>query len=271
MNHDFGFASDPGSVSNVNEDSIGIVELTTTYQSKSVKIRFFTLADGMGGHEAGEIASRLAVSSIAYWLTSAFFSPVISGLKEFSSPEDFKNLLEEGVFFTNEKFRKRIAEDRLDLGSTLLLLLQVEDTIFILNVGDCRAYLLDKNSELRLLTVDHSLAFRYYLDQQIDFNGIARNPDRNKLFCSLGDPHLIDKLEEFNQLYCKTNVRQMNQCSSQKILLCTDGIWVNLTEQVIRETLLNFQTPASACHTLVKLAKAADGHDNSSAIVIQVP
>lgn len=267
---DFGYASDTGIANEINEDSIGIVELTSTYQSKLSKIKFFALADGMGGHEAGEIASRLAISSISYWLTSALFSPLITGFKEFRTPDDFLNLLEEGVFFTNEKFTRRIAEDKLDLGSTLLLLLQAEESIFILNIGDCRAYLLDEHSDLKLLTVDHSLAFRYYLDQQIDFNGIVSNPDRNKLICSFGDPNLIDKLKEFNEIYSQSNVTKVKCYRSGIFLLCTDGVWVNLNEPVIQETLLKYPQPAIASQKLVELSRKVDANDNCSAIVIQI-
>jgi len=270
MKLEFGYTSDSGAASRINQDGIGIWELTTIYQSQKTQIRFFALADGMGGHDAGEIASRLAISSIAYWLTSALFSPFISGIKEFSSPEDFVNVLEEGVFFTNEKFRKRILDDHLDLGSTLLLLLQVDNWFVISNIGDCRAYLLDQNDELRLLTADHSLAFRYYLDQQIEFQRIVRHPDRNKLFCSLGDPQLINKLEEFNRLYRQSNIRQFPGQASQTILLCSDGIWVNLSETQIRDTLRTKKTPEDASKGLVELARNVDGQDNSSAIVIHL-
>jgi len=157
-----GMASDVGMVRTLNEDSVSAFELTNILQSISNPLGFYMVADGMGGHQAGEEASKIAVEYITRKIIDSFseiFDP---------SKEDARQILEQAVFSANNEIHKVAKLKNNDMGTTVAIAYLTNNKAFILNVGDARAYVYS-NRRLKLITQDHSLVYRLYKIGQLSY------------------------------------------------------------------------------------------------------
>lgn len=197
----------------------------------------FIVADGMGGHVAGEIASRIAVD------TASDIEAEPSGR----------------VLGANHALLLEVSQrpELAGMGTTMTLL-EISDGVGRLaHVGDSRAYLL-RDGALRQLTVDHTVAAEYVAAGQISPEEAQTHPQRNMITRALGlTQNLeVDEVEE--------PIRP-----GDRFLLCSDGVNSMLTDQKITEQM-GGGTPEEAVWALVEAANAAGGHDNISAVVVDV-
>ncbi|UCE07759.1 MAG: protein phosphatase 2C domain-containing protein, partial [bacterium] len=182
-----GMASDVGMVRSLNEDSVGAFELTNILQSVSTPYGFYMVADGMGGHEAGEEASKIAVEYITRKIISSFNNTFEA------SEEEARQILEDAVFSANQEIYKIAELKNNNMGTTITIAYIANGRAFILNVGDARAYLYSEQ-KLRLITQDHSLVYRLYKIGQLSYEQIYHHPQSNQILCSLGEPNLQHSL-----------------------------------------------------------------------------
>ena len=232
----FGSATDTGVVRTNNEDSLLVAE------------PLFAVADGMGGHAGGEVASTVAVET----LRAAFSeNSTVDGLVE-------------AVRRSNQAVLDR-AEDQPELrgmGTTLTALALVEEEgeqrLALVNVGDSRAYLL-QHGELTQLTEDHSLVEELVREGQMSPAEAAVHPQRHIVTRALGMGPGVEP-----------DVWQILPYKGDRILLCSDGLPNEVGEEEIATTLRREADPDQAAARLVSLARQHGGADNITVVVVDV-
>jgi protein phosphatase len=257
-----GMASDIGMVRSINEDSVIIFELISILQSIATPYGFYMVADGMGGHSAGEEASKIAVEYITRKIISSLNDTVIN-----IKPK-IRQILEEAVFSANQEIAKIADLKNNNMGTTITIAFITHSRAFILNVGDARAYLYS-NRKLKLITEDHSLVYRLYKMGQLKYHEIYQHPHSNQILCALGEPTLEQCLDNLEK---KANHPYFFEISLERgdgLLLCTDGLWQMIPEPEIEEVLNRNHQPQDAVDELVTRANNNGGDDNISLIYVK--
>ncbi|PWL78455.1 MAG: Stp1/IreP family PP2C-type Ser/Thr phosphatase [Coriobacteriia bacterium] len=230
MPRSYAARSDVGSVREHNEDSY------------LVKTPLFVVADGMGGHEAGEVASNIAVTTMEAHAPKS------------TSPE----ALAAAVIKANEAVL-RGAQDgtgKPGMGTTLTAAFVFEDEATIAQVGDSRAYLLH-DGQLQRITRDHSLVADLIEQGRLTEAEARFHPQRSVITRALGsDPHM------------QPDLYTLHVEEGDRLLLCSDGLCSMISDEDIEEILLDNPAPAHACDALVEEAIIAGGLDNVTVILI---
>lgn len=253
--------TDPGRKRALNQD---VIFHQTGQTNKGDIIGLFLVCDGMGGHRAGEIASRIAVDTITADLAELFACSKTVSTQERTRPSylTLSQRVEAAIHKANQEIRRysqNHPEEAPDLGTTATVALVYGDLAHIANVGDGRTYTW-REGQLMQITRDHSLAAQLAQKGLIDESEIANHPRSNVILRALGvaDETEVDVFEWFLQ-------------PGDKLLLCSDGLWKSMGEPVELAHWLGQQTTAAdLCQQLVAQAKARDGSDNISAIVVNL-
>ncbi len=208
----------------------------------------FVLADGMGGANAGEYASRLSAESLYEYLLN-------------SPSNDGADMLEQGFLEANWKVRQAaLSNPELDgMGTTLVVAREIaEGQLQIGSVGDSRAYLLSKG-QMELITQDQTWVAEVGSRLGLSEEALKKHPMRHVLTMAVGS---TDNLRIF------TNVVALH--SGDQILLCSDGLHGVVSENFLKETLDSEKTLPEKCHYLVEAAKGEGGPDNVTVVLIQL-
>ncbi|MCS7251409.1 MAG: protein phosphatase 2C domain-containing protein [Anaerolineae bacterium] len=244
----FGWATDPGLVRPSNEDAILILDIVYQGSRELVPVGLFLVADGMGGHQGGEQASDLAVREIARYLTTHLLIPHLAH----RGPEHpIKEVLEKSLQAANAQILQAVPGG----GTTVVGALVMGDSAHLIHVGDSRAYLVWPD-RLEQLTEDHSLVQRMISLKGLSEEDAAGVP-RNVLYQALGYPSRLNP-----------GYRRVSLPRDAWLMLCTDGLWGELSEAQILRIVWESNSPQEACQRLVQEAKAAGGHDNISVIMV---
>lgn len=231
------YFTDPGKVRSHNEDSVAII-------SNDKKEFILAIADGMGGHKAGEVASSIAIEQIK----EKFYSAESIGNKE-EAIEWLRNIVKE----INKKifeYAKNNPESK-GLGTTLVVAIKTEDYILYGNIGDSSGYVI-KNNALHKVTKDHTYVGMLLNTGKISEETAKNHPGKNLLTRALGanDPIEIDIFD------IDTSVKGL--------FLCSDGLTNMLTDEQI-EKILNSDLPIEeAVVKLIRKANSRGGTDNIS-------
>lgn len=192
-----------------NEDTLFIVNTYLDGIDPGLAMGLYIVADGMGGHQSGEVASHLAVQGAGFSLLDKLLQTQIFERKGFTEQE-VKDLLHEAVKQAQALISQRVPGG----GTTLTLALILGDRVFTAHVGDSRLYVLSENGKLNLSTKDHSLVKRLVDLGEITEADAATHPQRNVLYRALGQN---DALEP--------DLGQFNLEKGDLILICSDGLW----------------------------------------------
>jgi PPM family protein phosphatase len=238
-----GILSDVGKVRPKNQDSAACVD----FELKGAAGTLALVCDGMGGHQAGEVASQLAIQTI---------------LETFSALLPTRSLPEtitESIYSAHEKIIRVAAENEayFNMGTTVVVAAIVANTAVIANVGDSRAYLIS-DKQIRQLSIDHSQVAELLRSGAITAQEAVNFPKKNILMQSLCPT--VKKI--------KVDVCQVEVKDQDAILLCSDGLWGLVPDETIC-SVTNQHLPQEACQHLIDLAKNAGGHDNISAVIIR--
>jgi protein phosphatase len=249
-----GHRTDVGRERSLNEDSLLTLSASPVYQSIDTPVGLFAVADGMGGHSAGDVASRLAIQAIAQQAVSRMLSPAIAGEP---LPDS-----QEWIVSTTKAANQSVYDQRkiadTDMGTTLVMALVVGDTATISNVGDSRAYLLTQNT-ITQITTDHSLVERLVATGQITRVEAAHHPQRNVIYRVIGDKPRTD-IDTFEQ----------RLVPGEALLLCSDGLSGMVSDDQIWLIWNTSTSPQEACDRLVEAANQAGGIDNITVVIIQM-
>ena len=212
------------------------------------------LADGMGGHNAGEVASELAVSSVREALEEVL-SPDIQDTCDI----DFKDAVHESVIYANDEINlhAKTHPECKGMGTTIVLALFQNDKVILASVGDSRIYRFRKG-ELRQVTTDHSLVQEMIDNGYMSEEEAINSTNRNLITRALGIAEDV-----------KVDVVQKDVESDDIYLLCSDGLSDMITDDLIFSTLVKTrQDLKRASEELVQQAKEHGGHDNVSVILV---
>jgi len=237
-----------------NEDSYLIINRKT----KAVDIQnhgmMFAVADGMGGHAGGEIASEMACLGMADYYSEKTDRPEGSGYFEARLGH-----LRSSVYNVHNKIIEygRINREFEDMGTTLSVLVLTKNKALIAHVGDSRIYRL-RQGFLEQLTEDHSMAQLFIKMGYLTPEKVANHPIRHVLSQAVG--HGIDDI--FSRI---ANVER-----GDTFLLCSDGLFGMVSDDEIRDILLHNPALKDQCRRLVARALEKGGRDNVTVMVIQV-
>jgi serine/threonine protein phosphatase PrpC len=243
-----------GMVRTLNEDSILTLDLNRVQQSVSQPMGVFVVADGMGGHSAGEIASGTIINIVAQKAIKELLPAQISR----SDKQDYQKWLVEAVEQANSEVFSRRKSAGSDMGSTLVAAVLDGNTAYVAHIGDSRAYLVN-SAGIRQLTTDHSLVERLVATGQITRDEARHHPQRNVIYRTVGDKSKVD-------VDVSTNVLAVGDC----LLICSDGLSGMVDDNDIHKLVNEAPSPQAACDNLIQTANAAGGEDNVSVIVIKM-
>ncbi|NBD35778.1 MAG: SpoIIE family protein phosphatase [Chloroflexi bacterium] len=250
-----GWMTDVGRVRGHNEDAIFIFTGEQEADNAMPPFGAFILADGMGGHQGGELASALAVRESATYLMSEVYLPLLSGAEREGDQLSLTEILRGAIVKAN----RVVTQSLPGSGSTLTCGVVVGDRLFIGHVGDSRAYLQRDDEAPQLLTHDHSLVNRLLEMGQLTEEEAAVHPQRNVLYRAIGQGGTLD-----------VDVQSYPLQERSRLLLCSDGLWGLLEEPNLWALIKNAPTPQAACQALVESANEAGGTDNISVILVEI-
>jgi serine/threonine protein phosphatase PrpC len=257
--------SDAGNVrrSDPNEDSTLILQLQRVHESISDPVGVFIVADGLGGHDNGQVASRMTVNIIAERMTRELLSAPLQAERngEKVQPpdeDDLVGLLRNTIEDANLVLCQKNQQDKTDMGSTLTGFMVVGDHAYIVNVGDSRTYMI-RGGQIYQLTTDHSLVGQLVAGGLIEPDDVYTHPQRSQIFRSLGDKPNV-QVDIFKQQLHPGDI----------LLSCSDGLWEMVRNPQIESILNSAPDPQNACTQLIDAANANGGEDNVSAVVVFV-
>jgi serine/threonine protein phosphatase PrpC len=221
-------ATDIGLVREGNEDSYLTEE------------PLFAVADGMGGHRGGEVASQLAVETLEKLFKKG--------------AGDLPDQVQEA---NRVVFERSVVDEKVaGMGTTLTAALVEGDRVRLAHVGDSRAYLL-RDGDLRRLTEDHTLVHRMVTEGEISQEEAETHPQRSVLTRALGVETVVDVDDDTVQVR-----------PGDRLLLCTDGLTSMVSEQAIEKVLRAVPDPQEAAERLVQIANEGGGTDNTTVVVL---
>lgn len=201
----------------------------------------YVVADGLGGHDCGEVASNIAVNEIK---------------RQFESEQYFD--LEKAIISANEMILNKQQETGLKMRTTVVAAYVNNDVTVFANVGDSRVYAFDESSII-FQSLDHSASQMAVKIGKINQSEIRNHSDRNVLTRALG---ASDSL--------KVDVNKVNSSDYQRLLLCTDGFWEYVLEEEMIETLLTSKFPDAWLFKMREkhTQRIPKNNDNNTAIAV---
>jgi len=261
-------ATHVGRIREINQDAVyERVQKTVAGESLALLI----VADGVGGHKAGQIASELTIDAIRRAMGDMFGDKKIDVTRPLSDIATVE-VVRRPAEFLEERLRRSVekanvtlfqyAADNRDeagnLGSTVTCALLKGDMAVGANVGDSRTYHMS-NDELVQLTRDHSLVYQMIEAGQLPPEAVYEHPQRNVITRSLGNGEFVN---------IDTWRRQLNP--GDQLLLCSDGLWELVGNDDVIADALRSGPPADSVNALIEAANAAGGSDNIGVVAAQL-
>lgn len=238
----------------LNEDSILTITTTLAGNAGNIPFGLYIVADGMGGHQYGEVASNTAMRTFGGHIMRKFH-PYLFSLPTSPLDESLQDLMLAGV----AKAQEAIQRDAPGSGTTLTAALVLGDQVSIAHVGDSRAYAVYPDGRFDLISRDHSLVGRLEELGQITAEEAANHPQKNVLYRALGQGEVLEP-DIFTASFPKRG----------SLMLCSDGLWGVLTEKDMHQAMSDADTLERACQNLVNAANAAGGPDNISVVLVKM-
>jgi serine/threonine protein phosphatase PrpC len=235
-----------------NEDTIFSLSSILADGASELPIGIFVVADGMGGHQHGELASGAAARAFADYIIRRIITPFVTG-DTGSQTESLLEVMENGV----KEAQTAVVRKAPGGGTTLTAALVLGEQVTMAHIGDSRAYFIYPDGRIQPITQDHSLVRRLVELGQITEDEAKVHPNRNVLYRALGQS------EPF-----KPDIHTHPLPQPGYMLLCSDGLWGVLPDLEIFRIVQNAKSLSLACHELVEAANAAGGPDNISVILV---
>lgn len=240
--------TDQGRVRAHNEDSLLVDD----------HLKLFAVADGLGGHKAGEVASRMATD-----ILRDFFTRATSGSCAFAGTVETEvscetNLLAAGIRIANQAIFEAAGYNPSwqGMGTTVAAVHVHGNRAGIAHVGDSRVYLF-RDGGLRLLTNDHSLVAEQLRKGLITTEQAERSKHKNIITRTLGQLDSVD-----------VDLQELDLADKDRLLICSDGLNGMLDDPEIAELLNRYPEPEAACAALVKQVNANGGKDNVTVVLV---
>lgn len=223
-------------------------------QTEDDCIGIFALADGMGGHKKGEVASKIAVESIINFLKENISQS--GGIKM----DYLDDIIKQGYNYANKKIYAKALEDNSceGMGTTLVVAIIYKDDVIIANVGDSRCYLLHNNN-FRKITKDHSVVEELVNANLITEEEARFHPRRNQITRAMGAEEIII-VDIFREKVEKDDI----------LLLATDGLTGCVEDESIKNIIEQDKDIKEICQDLINEANNNSGKDNISVILSKI-
>ncbi|WP_242842144.1 Stp1/IreP family PP2C-type Ser/Thr phosphatase [Ruminiclostridium cellobioparum] len=236
----YGIRTDRGLKRQLNEDNCNVL---VGYPGIPA---CFVIADGMGGHKCGEVASKQAVDSVCNLLLKADWEK-----------ENISEMLSDIIVKVNDEIYNfsLLDEATQGMGTTLIITVLKNRKLYIGHVGDSRVYIIRENS-IEKVTWDHSFIEELVKNGSITRDEAVNHPKRNLITRAVG-----------YELGLQVDTYEIDLKDNDIILLCTDGLTNMLTEEEILDIIKNNEEPQDACDTLIQKANNNGGEDNTTVIV----
>ncbi|MBN1488269.1 MAG: serine/threonine-protein phosphatase [Anaerolineae bacterium] len=252
---DAGWQTDPGQVRANNEDAIFVFFGEQEGSDAVPSFGLFILADGMGGHQSGELASTQAIRVSAGHLIQEIYLSILNSMERGAEQPPLNQVVREAILKANRVVTQTLPGS----GTTLTCGMILGDRLFMGHVGDSRAYLIRDGEETRQLTYDHSLVHRLVDMGQLTPDEAAVHPQRNVLYRAIGQGGNLE-----------VDVTSILLLPGDKLLFCSDGLWGMIPESEMWQIIADSPSAQSACLALVNSANVAGGNDNISVILVEV-
>lgn len=232
--------TDIGMVRSMNQDTI-------FFSDKSVGNlpNLYIVADGMGGHQAGDYASSHAVSwFVEYVKQCKYVNPI--------------TILKTGIAKVNDMLLEQADEHKelKGMGTTFVIAVIIHDKMYVANIGDSRLYVM--GDDARQVTLDHSLVEELIRTGQLDRRRVRFHPERNIITRALGTSR--EAVPDFFEIELKSN---------EKVLLCTDGLTNMIEDDEIRDIVMQKQFIDKICDQLIERANYYGGKDNIGVVLVE--
>ena len=251
-----GWQTDVGKVRETDEDFVSVLELGGAFGT----VHLLAVADGMGGHAKGEVASKLAIGEIGRaWVES--FSKI--AVPELFNETDFESVLAKGIKKANEEILEYTSKnpEASGMGTTsVCAIVDGRGIVTIANVGDSRAYVISDKSGIRQETTDHSLVQELLDKNEINEEEARNHPNKNVVTKAVG---LSSSLEP--------DIKTVQLKNDESLLLCCDGVNAHLSDDDIKKIVQETPDPQHACKKIVDMANDKGGTDNISLIILSKP
>lgn len=248
-----GFASDIGLVRSTDEDSIVIMNLMTAFEGKKRRKVILILGDGMGGHNKGEVASKIGTQRVATELQQSLTDADMN-------KEKYNDLLRNVFFKANSELLDygEMHPEALGMGTTISVAVIDESRgLYVGSVGDSRVYIISRDNGAIQLTKDHTFVQELVDSGKITKEEARHHPKKSVLNQAVGTFAEI-KVDTFSQ----------SLSDNDYVLVCCDGLINHISDtDIARIVLDNSANPQEACDKLVARANKEGGTDNISVIV----
>jgi serine/threonine protein phosphatase PrpC len=251
-----GWGTDVGKARRHNEDTVLVIAAAHDGDEAIPAFGLFALADGMGGHQAGEIASSLAARTVAHHVIQRLYLPALIQQEHGTDRPSLNEVLVDAVQAANSVVSSRVPGG----GTTLTCALLLGSRAYIAHVGDSRAYVLTEANGLSQITNDHSLVDRLVELGQLTRDEAATHPQKNVLYRAIGQSGVLEV-----DIYMRTVL------DGERLLLCSDGLWGMVSDVEMADIITSAPSLQAACDGLVSAANEAGGHDNITAILVEPP
>jgi PPM family protein phosphatase len=236
-----------------NEDSLFAFSTCMGGDTTSAPLGLFVVADGMGGHQFGEVASSTAVRTMANYLLKQFHAYLINPSEGMQEP------LQDMMRAAITEAQRAVTQAAPGSGTTMTAALVLGGQMTIGHVGDSRAYALHPDGRVDVLTRDHSLVKRLQELGQISQEELAGHPQRNVLYRALGQGEVLEP-----------DIFTIPFLQPGYLLLCSDGLWSVLPEEEMCKLVTSAPNIHIACQNLISAANKAGGPDNISVLLVQL-
>ena len=242
-----GAYTDKGKIREINEDNFFVSDF-----SNQLNGGFCIIADGMGGHNAGEVASRIAIEEIRAYILQYYQSNM--------SDKEIIEMLKSSMEKANEIIYNKAVEntDCSGMGTTCIICLMHHSYLYIAHVGDSRVYLI-RDGDMVQITTDHSIVEELVNSGSITREEAQKHPQKNVITRALGGEKDVEI-----DIYIQECVR------GDKFLICTDGLTNMLANDEILSVINSYNDLQLAVEKLIFLANDKGGLDNITAIVLNV-
>ncbi len=247
-------AQSVGKKRELNEDSLSVITATLAGNAGNISFGLYIVADGMGGHQYGEIASNTAMRIFNGHIMKKFY-PYLFDLQATPLDESLQDIMLDGVMQAQEAIQR----DAPGSGTTLTAALVLGERVTVAHVGDSRAYSIYPDGRFDLISRDHSLVGRLEELGQITAEEAAVHPQKNVLYRALGQGEVLEP-DVFTTSFPKKGM----------LMLCSDGLWGVLSDAEMHRTIKDTDTLEHACQKLVNAANAAGGPDNISVVLVKM-
>lgn len=251
------YSTNVGQVREQNEDRVFVGMLGSPDAPRLLCL----VADGMGGAQAGDVASSLVCDTIRVSIQAALLQ------NQVRSEEAWRNLLQTSIIEANAQVyaAAQSRPDRHGMGSTITAALFVDTQVHIGHVGDTRAFIInpkgasEEGALWMPLTTDHTLVARLVDIGQITADEARTHPQRNVLYRAVGtDPQV------------EVDTASFTIEAGDYLLICSDGLTTYLSDEEIAQGVLQAESLAAACDNLIALANRRGGRDNISVVLARV-